>query len=219
MGEDNTSQVNRKSLHSTKYRRHHAVLPYILTPVIFVMISVFVLLPAVHTAVNYAVSTVHKAQTKLTMDFNEIQPDRNENENNTSLDSISIRSGQKLGRIVCPKAGVSADVYCGLNRVSLREGAALKTEASLPGNGKTIKLAGYRTTALKNIDFLKKGDIITFETMWGCFDYKVYSIKEQSESAEKEGDLVISTAVNNTPFSSYEDKQLYVYASPQEVVQ
>lgn len=218
MREDNTSQVNKESLHGTKYRRHYAVLPYILTPVIFVLISVLALLPVGKIMMNYAVSTVHRAQTKLTMDFNDIQPDRNENENNTSFDSISIQSGQKFGRIVCTEAGVNADVYCGLNRVSLREGAALKTDASLPGSGKTVKIAGYRTTALKNIDFLKEGDIVTFETLWGSFDYKVYSIKEESKSDGKEGDLIISTAVNSTPFSSYEDKQLYVYASPQEVV-
>lgn len=219
MREDNTSQVNKKSLHSTKYGRHYAVLPYILTPVIFVLISVLALLPAGKFLMNYAVSTVHKAQTKLIMDFNDIQPDRNENENNTSLDSISIQSGQKLGRIVCDEAGINADVYCGLNRVSLREGAALKADASLPGSGRTVKIAGYRTTAFKNIDFLKEGDIITFETMWGSFDYKVYSIKEQSKSDGREGDLIISTAVNSSPFSSYEDKQLYVYASPREVLQ
>lgn len=219
MSEDKTSQVNSKSLHSTKKRRHYAVLPYILTPIIFVLISVILLLPVGKIMMNYAVNTVHKAQAQLTMDFNDIQSDRAENENNTSLDNISIKSGQKLGKIVCDTAGINTDVYCGLNRVSLREGAALKTDASLPGSGKTVKIAGYRTTALKNIDFIKEGDTITFETMWGSFDYKVYDIKVQTESTEKAGDLVIGTAVDTKPFSSYGDKQLYVYAYPEEVAQ
>lgn len=217
MSEDKASQLNSKSLHSGKHRKHYAVLPYILTPIIFVLISLLIALPVGKVLMNYAVNTVHKAQAELTMDFNDIQPNRAENENNTSLDSISIQAGQKLGSILCDTAGVHTDVYCGLNRVSLREGAALKTDASLPGSGRTVKIAGYRTTALKNIDFIKKGDIITFETTWGSFAYKVYAIKVQTESTEKEGDLVIGTAVDTKPFSSYEDKQLYVYASPEEV--
>ncbi len=219
MSEDKTSQVNSKYHYSGKHRKHHAVLPYILTPIIFVLISLVAVLPVGKAVINYAVNTVHKAQTRLTMDYNDIQPNMTENKNNTSLDSISIQAGQKLGTMRCDTAGVNTDVYCGLNRVSLREGAALKTDASLPGSGKTVKIAGYRTKALKNIDFLKKGDIITFETMWGSFDYKVYDIKVQTESTEREGDLVIGTAVDTGPFSSYEDKQLYVYASSEEVAQ
>lgn len=222
MSEEKTSQLNRKS-HSShaKFRKHHAVLPYIVTPLVFTMIALVFAFPVGKVALNYAVNTVHKAQSQLSIGFNDIQVTGVMNENNTQLENISLSPAEKLGTLSCESAGIYCDVYYGVNRVSLRQGAGLSSKYALIGSGDTVKIAGNVTSVFKNLGCVQIDDVITAQTAWGEYSYKVYDIQVQDKSTENQGDLVLSTPVDSTPFASYQQEQLYVYAYPvsEEAVQ
>lgn len=219
--EKKTSQMNRSHHSHTYFHKHHAVLPYILTPVIFVLIAMVVALPVGKLMLNYAINTVHKAQTQLTMGFNDMEPIETVNENNTDASSARFYYGEKLGTVVCERAGLNTGVYFGINRLSMRAGAGLSVKAALPGTGDTVKIAGHATTAFKALGYVMIDDIIVVSTNWGEYSYKVYDIQVQANSTENKGDLVLSAPISSTPFASYQQEHLYVYASPvsEEVAQ
>jgi sortase A len=86
------------------------------------------------------------------------------------------RAGQAIGRIVIPRIGVSFLVIQGTDTLSLEKGPGHYPGTALPGLGRTVAIAGHRTTYLapfRHIDALKPGDRIVLEMPYGRFTYSV----------------------------------------------
>ncbi|HLJ02855.1 MAG TPA: class E sortase [Solirubrobacteraceae bacterium] len=86
------------------------------------------------------------------------------------------RAGQAIGRIVIPRIGVSFLLIQGTDTVSLEKGPGHYPGTALPGLGRTVAVAGHRTTYLapfRHIDALRPGDRIVLEMPYGRFTYAV----------------------------------------------
>jgi sortase A len=86
--------------------------------------------------------------------------------------------GAALGRISIPTIGVRAVFVEGTRSSDLRRGPGHYEMTALPGSGKTVAIAGHRTTfgaPFRNIDELGRGDTITLSLPYGDFRYRVFA--------------------------------------------
>jgi sortase A len=87
------------------------------------------------------------------------------------------KPGDALGRIEAPAMnGLNMVFVQGTDESSLELGPGHYPETAMPGQGKTVAIAGHRTTYLapfRHIDSMKKGDKITLKMPYGTFIYSV----------------------------------------------
>ena len=92
-----------------------------------------------------------------------------------------MKLGQPIGKIVVPKLGVNAVFIHGTRWAEdLSRGPGHYPETSVPGRGKTIAVAGHRTTfgaPFRHIDKLRAGDVIRLALPYGTFEYRVFSYR------------------------------------------
>jgi len=85
--------------------------------------------------------------------------------------------GDALGRIEAPGMdGLNMVFVQGTDESSLELGPGHYPETAMPGQGKTVAIAGHRTTYLapfRHIDSMKRGDKITLKMPYGTFIYSV----------------------------------------------
>jgi sortase A len=87
-----------------------------------------------------------------------------------------VGTGDGVGRIVIPRIGLNLIVVQGTDTASLEKGPGHYPSTALPGLGRTVAIAGHRTTYLapfRHIDQLRPGDQITLEMPYGRFLYTV----------------------------------------------
>ena len=85
---------------------------------------------------------------------------------------------QQIGRIDIPKLGVSEDLFEGITLSTLDSGPGHWPGTALPGQIGNVVIAGHRTSHSKPfryIDKLAEGDIVTFTSDAGVFNYVVTS--------------------------------------------
>ena len=211
--EENTSK-NKKKHHRS---HHYTVIPYILTPIIFVLIAMIVVIPVSISGMNFAVDTVHKAQLTLVKDYNDIEAETEYEGSDKSSGIVEIprlSTASKIGEIVCRNAGLNADVFYGINRVSLRNGVALEADGSKCGMGGNINVYGYASSGFKSLDNVESGDYIEFETLWGTYKYKVVtkSVLPNAPDISSKETLVLATSRDSKAFSAFDKSKLYVVA-------
>jgi sortase A len=87
------------------------------------------------------------------------------------------KPGDALGRIEAPDMnGLDMVFVQGTDESSLELGPGHYPETALPGQGRTVAIAGHRTTYLapfRHIDSMKPGDKITLKMPYGTFIYAV----------------------------------------------
>jgi sortase A len=87
------------------------------------------------------------------------------------------KPGDALGRIEAPDMnGLNMVFVQGTDESSLELGPGHYPETAMPGQGKTIAIAGHRTTYLapfRHIDSMNQGDKITLKMPYGTFVYAV----------------------------------------------
>ena len=85
--------------------------------------------------------------------------------------------GSPIGRIEMPAMGdLEAVVVQGTDTGSLQKGPGHYPETAFPGQGRTIGIAGHRTTYLapfRHIDSVAEGDEVTLEMPYATFTYEV----------------------------------------------
>ena len=85
------------------------------------------------------------------------------------------KPGDALGRIEAPGMdGLNMVFVQGTDESSLELGPGHYPETAMPGQGKTVAIAGHRTTYLapfRHIDSMKPGDKITLKMPYGTFVY------------------------------------------------
>jgi sortase A len=85
-------------------------------------------------------------------------------------------TGEGIGRIVIPRIDLDIVVVQGTDTASLQRGPGHYPETAFPGQGRTIGIAGHRTTYLapfRRIDEIQKGDEIRLEMPYADFTYTV----------------------------------------------
>jgi sortase A len=95
-----------------------------------------------------------------------------------SLFADKIQNGQPIGRIRIPSIGADYVVIQGTDEADLQRGPGHYDYTALPGQGKTIGIAGHRTTygaPFNKINEIDKGDSVVLEMPYGTFTYRVTS--------------------------------------------
>ena len=84
--------------------------------------------------------------------------------------------GDAVGRLRMPSIDRSYVVVEGTDLPTLRKGPGHYPKTPLPGEGGTVGVAGHRTTygaPFRNIDKLKRGDLMEMDMPYGRFYYRV----------------------------------------------
>jgi sortase A len=87
-----------------------------------------------------------------------------------------VTTGAAIGKIVIGRIGASFDVVQGTDTSSLEKGPGHYPATAFPGLGRTVAIAGHRTTYLapfRHIDALKPGDAIVLKMPYARFTYVV----------------------------------------------
>lgn len=95
--------------------------------------------------------------------------------------------GSKYATLKIDSIGVNLPVYYGATYTILKSGIAHDNTSYFPGEGGSIILAGHNFKSfLANLPKAKIGDIISLETIYGDFKYKIYDTKIVQETDVKE---------------------------------
>ncbi|HXV96282.1 MAG TPA: class E sortase, partial [Gaiellaceae bacterium] len=89
-----------------------------------------------------------------------------------------LELGMALGRLTVPRLGLKTVFVHGTRwRKDLSRGPGHYPQTSLPGVGRTMAIAGHRTTfgaPFRHIDSLRRGDPITVAMPYATFHYRVF---------------------------------------------
>jgi sortase A len=87
-----------------------------------------------------------------------------------------VTESEGIGRIKIPGVDLDAVVVEGTDSAALQKGPGRYPDTAFPGQGKTIGIAGHRTTYLapfRHINEIEDGDEIELEMPYGTFTYTV----------------------------------------------
>ena len=87
-----------------------------------------------------------------------------------------LGTGDPVARLEMPTLGRRYVIVEGTDTLTLRKGPAHYPETALPGEGRTVAIAGHRTTYMapfRTIDRLTNGDRLTLTLPYGRFTYRV----------------------------------------------
>lgn len=89
-----------------------------------------------------------------------------------------LKLGKALGRLTVPRMGLKTTFVQGTRwGPDLSQGPGHYPQTSLPGVGRTMAIAGHRTTfgaPFRHIDSLRRGDPITVALPYATFHYRVF---------------------------------------------
>jgi len=87
-----------------------------------------------------------------------------------------VKDGQGIGRIEIPSIGADYVLIQGTDTADLQKGPGHYPDTGLPGQGRTIGIAGHRTTYLapfRKIADVDEGDEVELDMPYGRFTYTV----------------------------------------------
>jgi sortase A len=93
--------------------------------------------------------------------------------------------GDAIGRLEIPAIGVNEYVVEGTDTANLRKGPGHYPDTPLPGERGTAAIAGHRTTygaPFRDIDKLKRGQVIRLDMPYGRYIYRVERTKIVDDS-------------------------------------
>jgi sortase A len=114
-----------------------------------------------------------------TAHFARLDSSSGENERARDLARIysnQIEDGRAMGRLTIPSIGADYTVVEGTDSGDLQKGPGHYPDTSLPGQGRTVAIAGHRTTygaPFKQIDAIDAEDELVVEMPYGVFTYTV----------------------------------------------
>ena len=105
----------------------------------------------------------------------ERDPERRANRLATAF-AAQVETGEGIGRIEIPSIDLDMVFIQGTDTASLQKGPGHYPDTAFPGQGRTVGIAGHRTTYLapfRHIDQIDDGDEIALEMPYGTFTYRV----------------------------------------------
>jgi sortase A len=111
-------------------------------------------------------------------------------------DQMRQRHGEGIGRLRIPELDLDTVLVEGTDTETLQQGPGRYPDTAVPGQGRTIGIAGHRTTYLapfRRIDDLEEGDEVIVEMPYTTFRYEVERV-----------DIVEPTAVDIVDDVDYE---------------
>jgi sortase A len=84
--------------------------------------------------------------------------------------------GDQIGTIKIDSIEMELGVYQGDTEDQFQLGAGHSNMSFLPGQEGNIVLAAHRTNYFRDLEYVKVGDLIEFETTYGLFEYKIRQI-------------------------------------------
>lgn len=106
----------------------------------------------------------------------------NDKQNVISLKDIKYPDFEtQYAKISCKKINLDAPLYWGDSDAVLKAGVGNFMGSFMPGFGKSILLSGHNTTYFKPLQDIAVNDIVTIDTNYGKFEYKVTEVKVLNE--------------------------------------
>jgi sortase (surface protein transpeptidase) len=204
----------KHSEHGVVIKKEKGVIPYVTTPLIYVLISLIVVLPILISFTGGAVNAVHNLQQDYWIDYSDIKTDTERfDDKSLSYENDKISLCEKVGVIKCEARGIKSEVFYGVNRVSLRNGAGLSTKSVFDSYKSKLNIAGYSSRAFKGLNNVKEGDKIVFETTDKVYEYTVISneVCEYPEEASSYP-MILSCDEEENAFSAFNSEKRYVVA-------
>lgn len=93
-----------------------------------------------------------------------------------ALFARQVEIGDPIGRIEIPRIGLDAVALQGTDTATLQRGPGHYPDTAFPGQGRTIGIAGHRTTYLapfRKINEIQDGDEVELRMPYGTFTYTV----------------------------------------------
>lgn len=204
------------------------LMAYIYMPLIFTIIGyglIYLLIsPYMGTVKNVCsaimVQETPTFHTRLDSIYNEPPIDVNEQPDTVAVESVTWpKYGEQYGAITCDRIKLDAPVYFGDNNDILREGVGQYIGTFMPGYGRLILLAGHNTSYFKPLQKIQVGDVVTFSTNYGVYQYRVTNTKiadHNDDSAydllKQEEQLVMYTCYPFETLAGTKTNRLFVYA-------
>jgi sortase A len=107
--------------------------------------------------------------------------------------------GEKLGELKFSSLDLKVPVVQGTQDEELKLGAGHFAGSALPGQGGHVLLSGHRDTVFTDLQYLKKGEQLTFTTPYGDFvyettDFKIVPADDETVNVAKDHEtLTLST--------------------------
>ena len=142
-------------------------------------------------------STTENQETKIPVQPESPLPAVTEQENTSDVTQRLVVPffyiGDKIGTLTIPSVNIDVGVYQGDREAEFKLGAGHYAGSYFPGQGNNILIAAHRTTYFKPLETIAVGDLITFATTYGDYNYIVSEIliidgRDNSVAAETEGE-------------------------------
>lgn len=135
-----------------------------------------------------------------------------------ALDIKSVRVGDTMGRVIMEDADIDVPLIYGSTDECLYVGAGIRIQSGKPGYGKPVMIAGHTIPYFKNLGIVKEGQIITIETYYGIFKYRITGsqVADASDTSaydltQDKEQLILFTCYPLDGVGEKEDR-LFVYA-------
>ena len=214
--------------HNSFLRRNPAAL--VAVPPAFAVLTLTLLAGAARVFVTPYLALLEWAMTENAsayqaqdlMETAAIQPE-SDTEAGIPLSSITYPAeGDRYGTITIEGTAVNAPVYYGDTNAILNQGVGTYKDSygtGIPGEGRTILLAGHNNTFFNDLQSVNVGDVVTIETHYGVYTYTVESceILEYDDTSaydftRTDENLILYTCY---PFDAlgFTPQRYFVYAS------
>jgi sortase A len=95
----------------------------------------------------------------------------------TPAEPPALTEGALMGRVEIPRLNLSAIVKQGVEQSTLSHAVGHVPSTQGPGAVGNFAIAAHRDTLFRVLKDIKQGDVVTFESTSGAFDYEVISTK------------------------------------------
>ncbi|MCQ2407230.1 MAG: class D sortase [Oscillospiraceae bacterium] len=179
-------------------KRRGNVLPYLLTPLLLLLLTAGVLM------LCYYLAPTHQIQKYLNIVFMDDLKTTNQTAGLNIIEHGDIPMGSmpegetyEEGRIIYPTFGeqyaqleidsisLSVGVYYGVNPELLERGACHSSQSAIIGETGNAVIDAHVNTFFSDLNRVKKGDTVRLFTKYGAFDYKVTDLIEFSKDEKQ----------------------------------
>lgn len=200
------------------------LMAYIFMPLIFTFLGYFIAYVALAPALDMLQAAGSMVMAKEAPDFNTGLNSIYKKTNNKTTDSSKKRNIDEISindiefpddetqyaRIKCNRIKLDAPVYWGDSNAVLKAGVGNYIGSFIPGFGKSILLSGHNTTYFKPLKNIAVNDIITYDTNYGEYQYKVKKLEVLNEdvAAKTCNDLLSQNTETLIMYTCYPFKKL-----------